>query len=41
MTGVREILLGPSYFYHRGLIKGSKDWSPGEIRSIRTSGCGG
>lgn len=35
MTGVREILLGPSYFYHRGLIKRSKDWSPGEIREYQ------
>jgi phenylacetate-CoA ligase len=32
MTGVRESLLGPSYLYHRGLIRESKDWSPGEIR---------
>src|SRR5215469_5908204 len=31
MTGVRETLLGPSYFYHRGLIKKSKGWSPSEI----------
>ncbi len=31
MTGVRESLLGPSYFYHRRLIKKSKGWSPGEI----------
>ena len=31
MTGVRECLLGPSYFYHRQLIKMSKGWSPSEI----------
>jgi phenylacetate-coenzyme A ligase PaaK-like adenylate-forming protein len=31
MTGLRETLLGPSYFYHRHLIKRSKGWSPGEI----------
>ena len=35
MTGVREVLLGPSYFYHRGLIKRSKDWSPDEIREYQ------
>ena len=31
MTGARESLLGPSYFYHRRLIKKSKGWSPSEI----------
>lgn len=31
MTGVREILLGPSYFYHHQLIRKSKGWSPSEI----------
>jgi len=35
MTGVREGLLGPSYFHHRGLIKKSKAWSPGEIREYQ------
>jgi phenylacetate-coenzyme A ligase PaaK-like adenylate-forming protein len=35
MTGVREGLLGPSYFYHRGLIERSKSWSPSEIREYQ------
>jgi len=35
MIGVREAMLGPSYFYHRGLIKRSKGWSPGEIREYQ------
>jgi phenylacetate-CoA ligase len=35
MTGVREGLLGPSYFYHRRLIKRSKNWSPDEIRAYQ------
>ena len=35
MTGVRESLLGPSYFYHRNLIKKSKGWSPSEIREYQ------
>src|SRR5215469_87781 len=35
MTGVRETLLGPSYFYHRSLIKKSKGWSPSEIRDYQ------
>ena len=35
MTGVREGLLGPSYFYHRRLIQKSKSWSPSEIREYQ------
>ena len=36
MTGVREgLLLGPSYLYHRGLIKRSKDWSLSEIQKYQ------
>jgi phenylacetate-CoA ligase len=35
MTGVRETLLGPSYFYHRRLINKSKGWSPSEIREYQ------
>jgi phenylacetate-CoA ligase len=35
MTGVRECLLGPSYFYHRRLIKESRGWSPGKIREYQ------
>jgi len=35
MTGARETLLGPSYFYHRSLIKKSKGWSPSEIRDYQ------
>ena len=35
MIGVRKILLGPSYFYHRGLIKRSKGWFPSEIREYQ------
>ena len=31
MTGIRESLLGPSYFYHRRLIRESKGWSLAEI----------
>jgi phenylacetate-CoA ligase len=35
MTAAREGLLGPSYFYHRHLIKKSKGWSPSEIREYQ------
>jgi phenylacetate-CoA ligase len=35
MTGFREALLGPGYFYHRRLIEESKGWSPGEIREYQ------
>jgi phenylacetate-CoA ligase len=35
MTGVREGLLGPSYFYHRRLISKSKGWAPGEIQEYQ------
>ena len=35
MIGVRESLLGPSYFYHRSLIKKSKGWSPSKIREYQ------
>jgi phenylacetate-CoA ligase len=35
MTGVRETLLGPSYFYHRRLIEKSKSWSPAQIREYQ------
>ena len=35
MTDVREYLLGPSYFYHRHLIKQSKGWSPDQIREYQ------
>jgi phenylacetate-CoA ligase len=35
MTGVRECLLGPSYFYHRRLLKKSKGWSPSEIQDYQ------
>ena len=35
VTGVRESLLGPSYFYHRRLIEKSKGWSPSEIREYQ------
>jgi len=35
MTGVRESLLGPSYFYHRHLINKSKGWSPSEIQEYQ------
>ena len=35
MTGVREGLLGPSYFYHRHLIRESKEWSPDQIRDYQ------
>jgi phenylacetate-CoA ligase len=35
MVGVREGLLGPSYFRHRRLIAESKTWSPGDIREYQ------
>jgi phenylacetate-CoA ligase len=35
MMRVREALLGPSYFYHRGLIEKSKGWSPADIRNYQ------
>ena len=34
-VGVREGLLGPSYFYHRRLIERSKTWSPDQIRAYQ------
>jgi phenylacetate-CoA ligase len=37
MTRVREGLLGPSYFYHRGLIEKSKRWSPVDIGNYQES----
>ena len=38
MVGVRESLLGPSYFYHRSLIKKSKGWSPSKIQEYQDTG---
>jgi phenylacetate-CoA ligase len=35
MTWAREGLLGPSYFYHRRLIKESKSWSVSDIREYQ------
>jgi phenylacetate-CoA ligase len=35
MAGVREYLLGPTYFHHRRLIKESRQWSPSEIREYQ------
>jgi phenylacetate-CoA ligase len=35
MTGARESLLGPSYFYHRRLIKESRSWSLGKVREYQ------
>lgn len=35
MTGVRESLLGPSYYYHRHLIRRSRHWSPDQIRKYQ------
>jgi phenylacetate-CoA ligase len=35
MTGVREGLLGPGYFYHRNLIKRSKGWSARQIQEYQ------
>ena len=35
MTGVREGLLGPSYFYHCRLIERSKAWTLNEIREYQ------
>ena len=35
MTNVREVLLGPSYFYHRRLIEESKSWSSEQIREYQ------
>ncbi len=35
MTGMRERLLGPSYFHHRRLIERSKSWSPEKIRGYQ------
>jgi len=34
-AGAREGLLGPSYFYHRELIKRSKGWSPSQIQEYQ------
>lgn len=35
MTDVRQSLLGPSYFYHRWLIKKSKGWSSEQIQEYQ------
>jgi phenylacetate-CoA ligase len=35
VTGVREGLLGPSYFHHRALIEQSKGWSLPDIRDYQ------
>ena len=35
MTGVRESLLGPSYFQHRYLLQKSKGWSASKIREYQ------
>lgn len=35
MTPAREVLLGPSYFYHRRLIQESRGWSPDQIREYQ------
>jgi phenylacetate-CoA ligase len=35
MTGVREGLLGPSYFHHRRLIEKSRGWSPSQIQDYQ------
>lgn len=35
MTGVREGLLGPGYFYHRNLIKRSRGWSARQIQEYQ------
>jgi phenylacetate-CoA ligase len=40
MTDAREVLLGPSYFYHRHIIEQSKTWTVGQIedyQAIRVS----
>src|SRR5215469_4388060 len=37
MTGVREHLLGPSYFHHRRLIQKSKSWSASEIQEYQAT----
>jgi phenylacetate-CoA ligase len=37
LTNVREILLGPSYFYHRRLIERSKLWSAKEIAEYQAA----
>jgi len=35
MTGIRECLLGPSYFYHRRLIEKSKGWSSSGLQEYQ------
>jgi phenylacetate-CoA ligase len=35
MTRAREVLLGPSYFHHRGLIEESKYWSADQVREYQ------
>jgi phenylacetate-CoA ligase len=37
MTGTRELLLGPSYFYHRQLIEKSRSWSATEIQEYQAT----
>jgi phenylacetate-CoA ligase len=37
MVGVREQLLGPSYFHHRHLISKSRTWSSREILAYQTA----
>jgi phenylacetate-CoA ligase len=35
MTDVREVLLGPSYFYHRHIIEQSKTWTVSQIEDYQ------
>ena len=37
MTRARQALLGPSYFYHRRLLRNSKDWSASEVREYQAT----
>jgi hypothetical protein len=39
MTGIREILLGPSYFYHRRVIEQSRTWSAEDIYEYQQTRC--
>ena len=34
-SGIREVLLGPSYFHHRRLIEQSKNWTTDEIQAYQ------
>src|SRR5215469_10906316 len=35
IPGLRESILGPSYFYHRRIIEQSKNWTASDVREYQ------